>query len=245
MEQPPVQPFEDPALKAALRRALDRPTAPAGLRDRIAAMAVESRPATAPQEDAKPIPMRQPRGPLYKFAIAAILVLGFGSLAYQVWQMNKGPDYSYATAVPDSLYASMLQTHTARASGSAGGDSVTSFDAASGLASQINRPVFAADLAKDGWTYRGGAVRNVGSHSAAQLFFTKGKAAVSVFSLPAAAAPDAKDGMTYERNYHDAPIAGFLKGKGLYCIVGSSEDGSLTVDEVKRLLEAHRRDVKG
>jgi hypothetical protein len=139
----------------------------------------------------------------------------------------------------------MLQTHTARTTGSAGGDSVATLDAASGLTSQIKRPVFVADLTKDGWKFQGGAVRNVGSQPAAQLFFTKDKAAISVFSLPASAAPNAKDGMTYEKNFHDSPIAGFLKGNGLFCIVGSSEDNSLTVDQVRQLLEAHRGDVKG
>lgn len=253
MQKPPAQSFDDPALKAALRRVLDQPTAPAALRDRIRAMAVETRasaaggtssPQTKTGEDAKPIPMFR-RSPLYKLAVAAVFVLGFASLGYQIWQMNQKPDYNVATAVPDSLYAAMLQTHTARAGGSAGGDSVASLDAASGLTSQIKRPVFVADLTKDGWKFQGGAVRNVGSQPAAQLFFTKDKASISVFSLPASAAPNAKDGMTYEKNFHDSPIAGFLKGNGLFCIVGSSEDNSLTVDEVKRLLESHRGDVKG
>ncbi len=140
----------------------------------------------------------------------------------------------------------MLQTHTSRVSGTGGRGQRDQLRRGRRIdvADQSAR-CLAADLAKDGWTFRGGAVRGVGSHRWRSSYFTKGKAAVSVFSLPAEAAPEAKDGMTYDRNYHDAPIAGFVKGKGLYCIVGSSEDGSLTVDEVKRLLEAHRGDVKG
>jgi hypothetical protein len=148
MQEPPAQPFNDPALKAALRRALDQPSAPAALRDRIRAMAVETRPAAAPapREEARPIPLR-PRGFLYKFAVAAVLILGVASLAYQVWQMNQKPKYDYTVAIPDSLYEAMVQTHTARASAPAGGDSVASADAAASLGSQIKRPVLAADLA--------------------------------------------------------------------------------------------------
>src|SRR4051812_25878648 len=186
MQQPPVQPFDDPALKAALRRTLDQPTAPAALRDRIRALATESR-KDAGASDTGPIPIRPRRSPFLKLAVAAVLILGVGNLAYQIWS-NRKPAYDFATAVPDPLYAAMVQTHAGRTSGSLGADTATTLDAAAGLASQIKRPVLLADLTKDGWAFQGGAVRNVGAHQAAQLFFTKGNATISVFSLPSAAA---------------------------------------------------------
>src|SRR5689334_554320 len=119
MQQPPVQPFDDPALKAALRRALDRPTAPDALHDRIRALAGESRVEARPAVDDRPIPLHPRRGLYLKLAVAAILIIGFGNLAYQVWS-NRKPTCDYATAVPDPLYASMVQTHSARGTGSAG-----------------------------------------------------------------------------------------------------------------------------
>ena len=248
MQEPPVTPFDDPSLKAALRRSLGKESAPASLRERVRAMAAETRSepklAAGGGSSDQPIPLFR-RSPLYRFAVAAVLVLGFGGLGYQIWQMNRTPTYDVATAVPESLYAAMIETHTARATGKVGGDTVTTVDGAAGLAVQVKRPVLAADLAKDGWAFQGGAVRTVGSHSAAQLFFTKGKAAISVFSLPAAAAPGAKEGMTYETTRGTSPIAGFLTRGGLFCIVGSSEDASLNVDDVRKLLEAHRGDLKG
>jgi hypothetical protein len=258
-----VPSFEDPALKAALRRNLGRESAPAALRERIGAMAAGagggSAAVTGPrlvsgaggaggaplgERAERPIPIRG-RSPLYKLAVAAILILGFGGLAYQVREMTKDP-YDYSVAISDSLYASMVEAHRARqaaGTAAAAGDTVASVAGAGELQKGINRPVFVADLTKDGWTFQGGGVRNVGEHQAAQLFFTKGAAAVSVFSLPAGAASGAQEGWSYDKDFNGAPIAGFVKGNGLFCIVGGSADGSLTLDEVKRLLEAHRGEV--
>ena len=46
-------------------------------------------------------------------------------------------------------------------------------------------------------------------------------------------------------SFGGAPIAGFTRGKGLFCIVGTSEDGSLQIAEVKRLLEEHQGEISG
>jgi hypothetical protein len=236
MEQNSAQPFDDPALKVALRRSLGQETAPVGLRDRLKNLSI-----AAPIQDQKPIPLFH-RSPLYRFAVAAVLVIGFGGLAYQVWQMNKSP-YEKSLALSDDLYKAMTTTHSARANQSAGNDTVSALALASSLGGQIQRPVFVADLTKDGWTFKGGAVRQVGQFQAAQLFFTKGNSSISVFSLPAAAAPSARDGEQYDKLFNGSPIAGFTHSGGLYCIVGASTDDSLKIDDVKRLLEEHKSEI--
>jgi hypothetical protein len=134
----------------------------------------------------------------------------------------------------------MLTAHHSGAAASG----VTTLAQAEDLKKQIDRPVLVADLTRDGWTFDGGGVRKVGEFSAAQLRFSKGKASISVFSLPASAASGAQYGAEYDKVFNGSPIAGFLKGPGLYCIVGSSTDGSLDVDEVKRLLAEHKGDLK-
>ena len=238
MQESPVQPFDDPALKAALRRTLGRDSAPAALRDRIKGLT-----AAAPLPEGKPIPLFR-RSPAYRYAVAAVLVIGFGGLAYQIWQMNRPPVYNQAYAIPNSFYKAMIATHTGRLEDKLGGDSVTTLASASSLGGQIQRPVLVADLTKDGWTFKGGAVRKVGADDAAQLFFTKGNAAISVFSLPASAVPKARDGESYDTRFDAShAIAGFTRSGGLFCVVGSSEDGSLSVDEVKRLLETHKGEI--
>jgi hypothetical protein len=231
MEKPVVQPFNDPELKGALRRAAGGETAPAGLRDRIVAMAGAEAPPTR-------VNWRQTWA--YKLAVAAVLLVGFGALGYQIWQMNRPRVYNPNLAISDALYQAMLTAHEA-----GGGGGVTSLAEAAGLAKQINRPVLVADLTRDGWRFTGGAVRKVGAFSAAQLDFQKGKASISVFSLPASAASGADNCADYEKVFKGAPIAGFISGEGLYCIVGSSPDGSLSVEEVKQLLAEHRGELKG
>src|SRR5438128_2720620 len=166
MNDPSLEPADDPALRGALRRALGVESAPAGLRERVMAMT------------AKPAPgLRRSIG--YKLAVAAVLVLGFGGLGYQIWQMNRGPVYDRSKfALSHELYQAMVDAHSARGKEAGSGDAGT-VSAAANLSQSIQRPVFVADLTRDGWTYRGAGVRNVGSNTAAQLYFTKGKQAIS------------------------------------------------------------------
>jgi hypothetical protein len=243
MNQPPLEPFNDPELKAALRRAIGQEAAPAGLRDRIRAAADAK--VTPEVKDAPPIKLRQPRGPLYRLAVAAILVIGFGGLAYRIWDMNRVPQYDQRAAIPDSLYQGMIKTHALRVASAAGDDSGKTLLAISGLSQKIKRPMFVPDLSQDGWTFQGAAVRDVDSNPSAQLFFTKGNASISVFSMPVAAAPGVKDGSDYQYSFASHPIAGFTRGLGLYCIVGSSADHSLGAEEVKRLLDRHKGEMTG
>ncbi|MDB5321212.1 MAG: hypothetical protein JWN40_2843 [Phycisphaerales bacterium] len=238
MEQRPVQFTDDPALKSALRRTLDVESAPAALRERVMALK-----AGGDAQAGNPIPMFRRRSPLYWLAVAAVLVLGVGMLGYQIWQMNRGPVYDPSRfALSQSLYKAMVDAHSARAKEVGTGD-IGPVATAANLSQSIQRPVFVADLTRDGWTYRGAGVRNVGSNTAAQLYFTKGKQAISVFSLPASTASGAREDEEYDKDFNGSPIAGFTHGPGLYCIVGSSEDDSLPLAEVKRLLAAHRGEI--
>lgn len=238
MQDSPVQPFDDPALKAALRRSLERESAPAALRDKIKGLSTAT---AAAEPENKPIPMFR-RSPLYRLAVAAILVIGFGGLGYQIWKMNQSP-YDTRTVFTASLYQEMIDAHNAR-TGSSAGDSVTDFAAAPGLSGKLGRSVFVADLTKDGWTFKGGSVRKVGSDQAAQLYFTKGKSAISVFSLPKSAVPTAQDEQTYDAIQNGAAIAGFTRGDGLFCIVETSQDGPMTDSQgVRAMLEAHKGEI--
>ena len=182
------------------------------------------------------------QSPLYKLAMAAVVLICVGVAALIVYKTNQPLTYDQY-AFPKQLYTDMVVTHGARAN-SPVGDTVTTLASATELSKQLNRPVFVADLTKDGWAFAGGSVRNVGSHSAAQLFFTKGKAKISVFSLPRETVPDAPEGSHYDITWKDAAIAGFMGKGGLFCIVGNSEDKSLDVNEVKRLLAEHEGEIR-
>jgi len=166
-------------------------------------------------------------------------------VGYQVYLANRPPTYSPVAqyAIPPSLYKGMTQTHDERVAGSATPDTTTDLAAAKTLSDAVKRPVFIAQLTAEGWKFEGGGVRDVGQYSAAQLFFTKGKASISVFSLPAKAVPQAKDDVPYDTVFNGHPIAGVVHKGGLYCIVGSSTDDSLKLDEVKALLQSHRGEI--
>src|SRR4051812_49114682 len=149
MQEPPVQPFDDPALKVALRRSLGRESAPADLRQRIRGLAKQDGASGGVKAKDKTLPLR--RSPLYKFAVAEVLILGFGGLGYQIWQMNQKPSYDVATVISDDLYKAMKTTHMARVGGQAGPDAGNNLGAAAGVGGQVKRPVFAGGLAEDGW----------------------------------------------------------------------------------------------
>jgi len=93
--------FNDPDLKALVRRAWGTEAAPSALRDRIEAMgigagrarAAEITPAPALPASAWPWALRHPR-PLYGLAAAVMMVIGF-AVAYQLdqppaWKSTSG-----------------------------------------------------------------------------------------------------------------------------------------------------------
>lgn len=197
--------------------------------------------AESGESQAAPRSLKMPqRSPLFRLAVAAVLLIGFGALGYRIWQMNQGP--TYTPMLSQAIYKAMVDTHVSRGAQTTP-DQVTTLAAAGDLSKSIDRPVFVADLTRDGWTFHGAGVRNVGEHQAAQLYFTKGTQSISVFSLPASATKGAHDDQDYDKDFNGSPIAGFVHGKGLYCIVGSSPDDSLPMAEVKRLLNEHRGEI--
>jgi hypothetical protein len=242
MAQPPVQPPDDPALRAALRRALGTEHAPAALRVRIQALASNAGVATATDQPTDQ-PLRLPaprRGPLYKLAMAAVLLICFGGAAFQIWRINQPPKYDATYAIPNSVYKAMADAHTARAAQQSP-DTVTTLATATDLAKQLGRPVFVPDLTRDGWTFQGGAVRAAAGKQVPQLFYTKGDQSLSAFSFPADVA-QTQDGTDYETTFNNHPIAGFTKKGGLFCIVG---DKSLPLPDLRTLLDQHRDEIRG
>src|SRR5207253_116058 len=123
MKEPPVQPFDDPALKAALGRALGRASAPAALRQRILVIAGEKTgKSSVTQIEHKPIRMFR-QSPLYKLAMAAVVLICVGVAALIVYKTNQPPTYDQY-AFPKQLYTDMVVTHDARAK-TPTGDTVT------------------------------------------------------------------------------------------------------------------------
>jgi len=102
------------------------------------------------------------------------------------------------------------------------------------LARSLDQRVLVTNL-PEGWVFRGAQLCPVGQDRAAHVIFTRGNQTISLFSLPNADYPSSTNDVPYESMAAGHPIAGFTHGNGMYCLVGSSPDGKLTLDELKRL----------
>lgn len=229
MSQDSVQPpFDDPALKAALRRSLGMERAPASLMERIR--------ASAAGEQERVIPLF--RRPFFRQAIAAVLLVGLSVALVIVWRSNRKDPYAEAYAIPNSLYKAMVNQHEERGA-QVEKDAVTQLASATQLAKQLGRGILAPDLTQDGWTFEGGAIRTWASGQVAQLYFSKGQARISVLSMPASVAASAKEGYTYQTTFSGTPIAGVVKEGGLHCLIGSDQGQSLNAGDLSVLLNQH------
>ncbi len=242
MPQQDLQPFDDPALKAALRRCFAQESAPGSLRARIQALAgaassaaVEMKPASADRS----FWSRR----WFPVAAAATVLLGIGayilvrqkaagtggSLANDVVLVDMAQRHDSCCALPNHNYI-----HTA----------LNDFPAAGRLmAAQLNHPVLSADLVKEGWHFRGAAICPVGSTRSAHLVFDfpgTGKT-LSCFSvkLPTAA----HDGESITTSVKGHALAGFVRGDTCYCMVEFDSDGPTDAADLQKLLLRHENEL--
>jgi hypothetical protein len=194
--------------------------------------------------EADPVPARtaRPRPRFISLAAAACLALVSLSLMFfQIYQ-TFAPRQTLAVKsldVPTDLAVQMVARHDADAAdpdhhflpGVPQNDMAKITKA---LARALDQRVLVTDL-PDGWVFRGAALCPVGSERSAHLLFTRGNETLSLFSLPNVDYPSNSGDTPYEAMVSNHPIAGFTHGNGFYCLVGSSPDGKLTLDELKSL----------
>ena len=260
--------FHDPDLKASVRRVWGSETAPAALRERIAAMGFGA--ASAPVADITPAPaarrpawnwsLRHPR-PLYGLAASLMIVVGF-TVAYQLdqppaWKAASDaygvvspptgvgvPPATGPSALPSSLFDRLADAHARCVTfpdhdgfkGLARGDFAA---VQQKLENELGFSVLAAPLdeGQGGWNFRGAAVCPVGQVAAAHLVFARKGQAISLFSLPRASCPRTRTGDVFFDEGRDYAAAVFVRNGGVHCVVGSSADGSLSADALRRIGE--------
>lgn len=234
MTKEPLE-FHDPALRAALKRALGGEMAPLPLASRIqSALGNEVEPA--PQRTARPRPR------IWSVAAAACLCLfSLSMMGMQVFKTFAPREQMAVKSldVPTELAQSLIARHDSCASepdhhflpGIAKDDLAAIRKT---LARSLDQRVLVTKL-PDGWVLRGAQLCPVGQDRAAHVLFTRGNQTISLFSLPNADYPSSNNDVPYESMAAGHPIAGFTHGNGMYCLVGSSPDGKLTLDELKRL----------
>jgi hypothetical protein len=94
------------------------------------------------------------------------------------------------------------------------------------------------DLSAQGWALREAAVVQVGALPAARCVFARGGSTLTLLSLPSAAFASAEDGETYQTVVDGHPLAGFIRGGGVHCVVG---DANTPLGDVTPLTDHLRR----
>lgn len=251
----PNQPgeFHDPALKDAIKRSVPAGQAPPRLREAVRAMlAAEAGSASAPtgRAPAKSPPAKRSylslRNPVTRSAIAAVVLVVVGCYIYvynDVLFPRQQTTSRYVYTLPKNITDAMIKTHDDCTSQKdhhhlpgVPDDYAKIRDA---LSTKLNRRIL-SDAPQGQWQFHGASVCPVGNDQAGHLVFSSGDRKLSIFSLPAgdAAAPPGYGARPYEPAVGDHIVTGFALGDGLYCLVGSSADGSLGALEMNAIRDA-------
>ena len=184
------------------------------------------------------------RSPLYGLAAAAVILIALGlSLRYWHGPSNK----SLALTLPGTLAADLVARHDSCVQlpdhHGPGFDRDDFAKIGNEMEQKLGFPVLSSNLTGS-WTFHGASVCFVGNIRSAHLVFERdGKQFLSFFSLPPTAVKNSSDGAEYAEVDDRHPLAGFSTPAGFYCIVGSSTDGSLTLDQVRSMRDRLRPDV--
>jgi len=244
MSDPEFKSFNDPALRAAVRRVWSDERAPQELRQQIAALCSGTTTARGTSRgnwrNHEPLSMRI-RSRLYQLAAAAIILLAIG-IAFADWNMGgRSPRRApRIVALPATLSNDLYARHDADAKASDHkliGVSQTDFKAMGRqLQERLNFPVLATNLPGKGWKFHGANVCKVGKVVTAHLVFDlNGKEYISIFSMPVTEVADSTRACDYSEVTTKHVMAGFTTEVGFYCIVATSVDDSITIEEVRTL----------
>jgi hypothetical protein len=228
--------FDDPVLKAAVKRVAGAESAPAALWARVErALAAE---ATSPPVRT----LRPARGwrsnPLVGLAAAAMLIIGIGLIYTNVMRTDDGR----LTELPQQMALDMAAAHDRALANAALHDIKAAKDDLPGirgeLKERLGHPVLVASLGND-WDFQGARVAQVGTTDASELLFKNKKSGdtVSVFSVPGRAYYATEEGMEYEQVADGHPIAGFVKKGIVHCVVGS-KGSKLDEDDLAKVRDA-------
>jgi hypothetical protein len=185
--------------------------------------------------------------PLYWLAAAAIVAVAIGLVIHFHAITPPPAQQTVVAALPATLADELVARHDECCEAKdhhMPGLSRDNFpDIRKELRQQLGFPILAEQLPAP-WTFHGASVCPVGTTKSGHLVFDQGgKEFVSIFSLPHAFISGAylTGNCSQIESHH--PIAGFATANGFYCVVGSSMDNSLSLDQVKSLRDQLRPDL--
>ena len=244
--------FDDPRLRAAVRRAWAGETAPPELRRQVEQLIAQE---TAGQagEPTPDVVIRRPALSFWRrsvaltsIAAAAVLIVGVGLVAFNasrpggsqtVATSSAGNPITHSTpaALPAELGQQLVRGHDLCVR--VHGDEhhllkhAPKHDypaMARELEGRVKYPVLATPVGGD-WAFHGASVCPVGKMRVAHLMYTQGDAFLSLYSLPASSIPTVSDKQSCEAAVSGRPVAGFVIGKTFYAVLASS-GGKTPVD---------------
>jgi hypothetical protein len=228
----PLDQFDAPELKSAVKRLYAAERAPVGLRQHVETI--------LRAEQASSRPMRIERAVIWQRAVAALIVLGLTGLILRA-------NYERHHPVGDETLLAMVRTHDfcCKATNAHRWTSIPQNDfvlMGQNMASRIKEPVLATDIG-NGWTFVGAAMCPVGDKQSAHLVYQRKGQWLSIFSIPASSCKKVRDGAFGGEQLNDHMIAGFARTGGVYCMVGSCPRKNLQLDEIRQLLKQHQGDL--
>lgn len=260
MNESEVGQFDDPALKAAVKRAWAHERAPLDLTARArSAMRQAVPPESDPSLEAIRGGWRIPRWVTY--AAAALVALAVGAftafLADDSGQVTPRPGHlASASVLPASYLTGLVQRHDECRQRYADRHHTLACDQTNfeqidaQLEAQMKAPVLVIDPRPDGWKFDGAAVCPVPVHrdngtenvrASHLLFHRDGRQTLSVISVAFKGSCKAKPGETFiDEAGQNHLIVGFLDNEELHCLVGHSTDGSLTKEDLRRLSDKYQ-----
>lgn len=243
------QHFDDPGLRAAVRRVCPAEKAPEALRQRLSRMVsaelARSRLPTSTPVTPQPLRISFWQRPAFRMAIAATFLVGMTGLLHQF--VFRDPPVSHAAVIHPQIVQAMIHTHQrccdkpSHGMVHAPGEDFRSVGRA--MEEKLQGTVLAANLAEDGWKFFGADICRVDGRSSAHLLFTRGDDWMSVFSVPGISADQVAGAGTYAQCVDGFMVAGFARDGGVYCLVGHCPERHLTLDEVAGLLKKHRHEM--
>ena len=233
MPETPNQ-FDDPNLKASVRRALGNgaPGASPELRRRIVDL-IE-------RETGGGVPLRLTPRPFrtrwMRWAVAALIALAATVAGGYLWHRHhEAEEREEYLAANLPLFNDMIRAADAPPAANSELAPTADHDALRKLLeSKLGRRVPVPDWRPRGWTLASATLSPVGKHSAALLCYHNAGRKVVLVSLPATAykAEEGEEPEPYEYTVDGHPLAGFVKDGCLNCVVG---DRSLTPSELAGL----------
>jgi hypothetical protein len=224
VSEPQSENFDDPGLKAAIRRAWGAEQCPPALRERIIAECGQ----TPGMRIGPERPSLGRRLIFYGWTAAAVMLIAVG-LVFRFHRPGPNDHGSppVALALPTTLADELIARHDECCKATDHHMPGLSRDDFPKIAQQLREklgfPILSARL-PGSWDFHGASVCPVGTTKSGHLVFERGNNEfVSIFSLPrqfVSAMPSGKDFSETEQHH---PIAGFATGDGFYCLVGSSK----------------------